>query len=137
MFQERNDCRRIINNINQVSRVSSKIKVPLDELQNFTADKQNELNKLKEEITFNGILNDQLLSDYNATREKLQAFMTYLPFIVKLLPLGQILCSMDIEKMVSKCISTTKLVRLETLRNSNTDVQKTVILGQTNDQSNQ
>jgi hypothetical protein len=95
------------------------------------------LNKLKEEITFNGILNDQLLSDYNATREKLQAFMTYLPFIVKLLPLGQILCSMDIEKMVSKCISTTKLVRLETLRNSNTDVQKTVILGQTNDQSNQ
>ena len=48
-----------INNVNEVTRRSSKIKVPIDELPNFIADKQKKLNKLKEEIIFRSIEYDQ------------------------------------------------------------------------------
>jgi hypothetical protein len=48
-----------INNVNEVTRRSSKIKVPIDELPNFITDKQKELNKLKEEIIFRSIEYDQ------------------------------------------------------------------------------
>jgi glutaredoxin 2 len=58
---------QFINNVNEVTRVSNNIEVPIDELQNLITDKQKELNKLKEEIIFNGILNDQLLRPITAT----------------------------------------------------------------------
>ena len=59
-------------------------------------DKQKELNKLKEEIIFNGMLNDQLLREHNVTKVQLQAFVVYWPFLLKLRALKQILLSMDI-----------------------------------------
>ena len=89
-----------INNVNEITRVSSKTKVPIDNLQNFITDKQKELDELRFEIIFKRSENAQLRREHNVTKVQLQAFMAWLPFLIKLLALRQILSSMDIEKMV-------------------------------------
>jgi transcriptional regulator len=68
-----------INEVNEVARVSSKIEVPIDELQNFIADKQKESNELGFKIIFRRIEMDQLMREHNATKAQLQAFMAWPP----------------------------------------------------------
>ena len=89
-----------INNIDEVTRVSRNIKVPMDKLQNFITDKRKELNRLNIATIFKRFQNDQLLREHNVTKLQLQAFVVYWPFLLKLQALKQILSSMDIEKVV-------------------------------------
>jgi hypothetical protein len=99
-FKKEMTTQEFINNIDEVTRVSRNIKVPIDKLQNFITDKRKELNKLDAEIIFKRFQNDQLLREHNVTKLQLQAFVVYWPFLLKLQALKQILSSMDIEKVV-------------------------------------
>jgi hypothetical protein len=76
-------------------------------------------------------LRTELLREHKVTKVQLQAFMACLPFLMKLLPLKQILSWMDIEKIVIN--KDNPATNMPSLRNRNADFDKKVIPGQTND----
>ena len=92
--------KEFITKVNETAGVSGKTKVPIDRLPDYITDKRKVLSDLGFEIIRKRIEINQLLHEHNVTKEQLQAFMAFLPFLSKLLPLGQILSWMNIEKMV-------------------------------------